>query len=286
MDRKKWLIIVLGALMLLPACTNASGKDPIRQALDPIFLNLPESIASDLTEGLVYMRFVMFVIAFALLNYALGYIFKDEAHKRTRIIIALSIGLLSTIAIPHAVIIAVVQSYSGLMGALFGLLPAIAGLAVIHKSFSEDTPFSHIMKAIIYILIAYTLGIFWESMGPAMATASEAWPGAGYFYQQLGTWLPLAIIAIVVAAIVNIFNLFSRGASGTISGTRSDYSRAFPPSRQSKKAGNETATEEVQAAETAEKEATTATENKARAEEEAKTLEELQKRAASLPTRL
>jgi hypothetical protein len=178
------------ALLALSGC--AQGVTRLGEGLKPIFLDLTSYIQSGNDMGLVYARFILFIAVYALMYYGAGKVFdvanEPNKHKNVKIIISLVLALMGTVLIPSAIILNLIQTYSFLVSVLFMLIPIIAGLYVAHKEWHEDTTLHHLLRGIMYLLLAYITATFLEGfarLGDPLWVDITGWGWWGVFFLVL-----------------------------------------------------------------------------------------------------
>ena len=164
--KKKLVNILLISLCLLVMFSFAveAGKftETLSKAGKFLFEDLP-------TMGDYGFKFLMSIILFALINYALTV--KDTFDKRTAGIIALVVSLSTVILMPGGIIKHVFGLYGIIL--ILGLGIFIPALLFwwVHSQFTGDSLGENLIRAAIYAVIGYALYNFASYAGTLMEAA-------------------------------------------------------------------------------------------------------------------
>lgn len=161
----------------------------------------------------VFLKFCFFIMVFAVLFNGGVKVLKAEKEMRRAIsIIAFVVALVSAIFVPYKVLLYIFRLYSTILALLFALLPVFVGFFINQSLFNKDTRTHHILRAILYFVIA---GIVFGIIGTVEADSSPE----TQIYRDVTDWLFLGAVFTFIAAVFNLILAFGGGAAegaGTI----------------------------------------------------------------------
>ena len=215
---KKALILLIMAIFFISLfagnvfAQEESFLDPLYKTLHPIFdavdtAKLTRSFDAD-RKAQFYVRFMLFILLFAALYYALRFVFKDQPKIGGTI--AAVVALIGVIGIPSGFLRTIVITYSFVFGVLILAVPLGGAAWIAHRVKSSFGPGagSRAVCALTYLLFVVVLAqinnenVFAEF---GIEKAAMTWLG----------WLNLVMLVLMILFIVNLFGIFAGPGSLT-----------------------------------------------------------------------
>jgi hypothetical protein len=210
------VLSLIFSLLLLASCrgtdsTGGGSDQPFADALRPLFFRLPNILATNADDtGVIYGRFILFIAALALFHFGIKKI-PGMSEGKSGVALAVTMALISTIAIPQSFIISIITTYSYMMALLFALVPIIAGMYIanaIDQTASMKNAYGRVIKAVIFFLLAYVTQMFIFAIDQLGNSKMKI----------MGDWAMWAVIILVVAGIFNLLGAFGGGATSAAEG--------------------------------------------------------------------
>jgi len=173
------------------------------------FFNEITSQGYESARFLMFVRLILVVLVITLFYTLLHrYIFNESKDKNKNMVLSISLGLLTTIAIPNAVLSSIAQLYSGaLMLVLFGAI-ILGGFYAIFWGIKGENKGTYVLKAMmslgVVFLTSMTISIF------------EKAPGAIKAFDWLLVIIMLIAIGGTVVFAFKIFESHVNSATGGI----------------------------------------------------------------------
>ncbi len=159
----------------------------------------------------VWMRILLWLFLFSVLDWAAGMVFKSKEgkpNKRVTSIVAFAIATISVFMIPTRLLLSIAQTYGIVAIFAFMALPILGLVFLMYKILptSKETPCptvkrNHIIRALIFYLLATIIANF--------QSAIAAGPGiAGLSAQVIASWHDWASMANLVCMLLMFYHLF------------------------------------------------------------------------------
>lgn len=193
---KKSVLGIASVLAFIAAAVPAYA-DPIRQALDFLFIRIPaEAGSSDLF--IIVMKLLIAIIVFSLFHIGLKRVFHDNTKPAAVIAVALSI--IAVIGIPSEFLLALFNTYALIVSIAFIAAPAIGGLMLNHYVLKGKGKTMLFLQAMTYFLVAYIIGALVSSLA-----------GANPTYLTFYGYVSWGILICVVLGIIKLVGFFTGG---------------------------------------------------------------------------
>lgn len=187
------MVFGLGILALMPAAFAESRFVPegIKDILSSIFSGVPEGIRSGDIALLGFMKFLLWVMVFAVVYASL----KKSFHENNRIVaaIALVVSIIGVLFIPNDIILFILNAYGWIIAALLLLLP-LALIMLIRSKENKESGLGCWIYLIGAILLAFLSG-FLINIGES----SNANSG---LYTTAGEWAAVAAVILFILALI------------------------------------------------------------------------------------
>lgn len=132
--------------------------DALMRLFGPIFgANLLES-----SNFAFWAKFLIWILLFALFFWVFSMVFRER--KNIAVTVALIIAAISVLGLPESWLRGIVESYSFFSAFILYVAPIVGVLYLMHRFFGEDNRFNHIMKAVLFFLLAALLTHFTAAM--------------------------------------------------------------------------------------------------------------------------
>ncbi|MFC1768701.1 hypothetical protein ACFLZX_02960 [Nanoarchaeota archaeon] len=191
----KKTIPILALLLSLPNVAASAVSDfgnTLYNVFNPIF-----GLFDIGQYGGFYLRFIVFLLVFSILYYALGLsIFKDGKNNRLRIFIALVIAIIGGIGIPTRILEQIAFSYNITVVFFLIALPIFAIGMLMTKAFDDPTRINYVIKGVLFVLLAWLIGNVAKIPLDTLGNLNIL---------ELTSWLGFAQSLCIILAIWNFF---------------------------------------------------------------------------------
>ncbi len=222
MQTKHVIAFISGILLFLTSGFSVFAQSPldsIGNVFERIFgARMFRNFFSRLTSGeasaMFWTKFLIWVLLFAIIDYGLSLVFRES--RKTAHILAGIISLISVIAIPRAILIAIFQAYSTVVSVILLLIPIVAVIflhLIVKRALQEHPRVAHLCGALLTLFV-YAITTF---MFRSMSMVKDVSKGTGKnAFAAIGdsSWAPFIQGALLVWAVYDIAMFIFGGKHG------------------------------------------------------------------------
>ncbi|MDO8641992.1 MAG: hypothetical protein Q7R76_00160 [Candidatus Woesearchaeota archaeon] len=172
--------------------------DTVMQLFYPIFgVNMLES-----ANFAFWAKFLIWILLFALFYAVFRMLFKE--NKNIAVTLGVIVAAISTLGMPESMLRGIIESYTFFATFILYIAPIAGTLFLMHKFFGEDNRFNHIIKAVLFFLLAALLTHFTSAMQTAGIPSFNITQGIAGF----------ATSVCIIAGLYHIFKAIFAGPAG------------------------------------------------------------------------